>query len=470
MSCYGYARQTTPCIEEIAAESVVYDRCTGTEGQLPLAVRGIQNLLAAGHAVTLNVVVSSANLDHLPELASLDHRRRVAVRAGEWFAREGLVEEALRLWTEAGELDAAADLVGENLQAVIDEDLSRHVLRRWLEIFPAGAEHGRVSLLVAHGYLSVTKFDFPRLGELLGEADRLLSTGGAPSANKDGRFRADVAALGAFLHYWLDDPGQAIESASRALDLLGPRGGGLARQHAILYKATALGASGRRAEGVRLLERAAAEGQAAEEGRIGIYLMGTAFLHLYAADTDATRACARRMLAVHETLPMADYLLGHGRYLLGTAAYEGNELEEAAAELGRVVRMRYRITSRLYQDALIGLALVARARGDAEAVASYAADARAYALEVGDPVSLLVADSFEARLALRTEAGPVAMSAPTPRDVVFPWLEVPTLTYAETFLLDPAAEARERALRFIEEALAQAEGLDAHAAAVRRRL
>ena len=294
---------------------------------------------------------------------------RVARRAGEWFAREGGVEEALQLWIGAGELDSAADLVGENLHAVIDRDLSRHGLRRWLEMFPAGAEHGRVPLLVAHGYLCILSRTSRVLGELLREADGLLRAEGARSRqNKDGRFRADVAAQGAFLHYWLDEPGQALESASRALRLLGSRGGGIARQHAILYKAGALGVSGRRAEGVRLFDRAAAEGQAAEEGRIGIF-MGAAFLHLYAADTDATRIYARRMLAVHATLPMQGYLLGHAHYLLGAVAYERNELEEAAEELGQIARLRYHTRSRLYQDALIGLALIAKARGEAEAVA-----------------------------------------------------------------------------------------------------
>ena len=105
--------------------------------------------------------------------------------------------------------------------------------------------------------------------------------------------------------------------------------------------------SGRRAEGVRLFDRAAAEGQAAEEGRIGIYLMGAAFLHLYAADTDATRIYARRMLAVHETLPMPGFILGHAHYLLGAVAYERNELEEAAEELREIARLRYDTGSRL---------------------------------------------------------------------------------------------------------------------------
>lgn len=50
-----------------ALDAAIYDRCTGTLGQLPLAVTGIRNLLRARHAVTINCVISSANLDHLED-------------------------------------------------------------------------------------------------------------------------------------------------------------------------------------------------------------------------------------------------------------------------------------------------------------------------------------------------------------------------------------------------------------------
>ena len=51
-----------------ATEPAVYDECTGTRGQLPLALAGIRNLLRAGHQVTLNSVVNRANLAHLAQL------------------------------------------------------------------------------------------------------------------------------------------------------------------------------------------------------------------------------------------------------------------------------------------------------------------------------------------------------------------------------------------------------------------
>jgi hypothetical protein len=51
-----------------ACEESLYDQCTGTTGQLPLALTGMRNLLVAGHALTQNTVVSALNLDHLDDL------------------------------------------------------------------------------------------------------------------------------------------------------------------------------------------------------------------------------------------------------------------------------------------------------------------------------------------------------------------------------------------------------------------
>ncbi|MBI5535020.1 MAG: radical SAM protein [Deltaproteobacteria bacterium] len=49
-----------------ATDPDIYDRCTGTRGQLPVALEGMRRMIAAGHQVTLNCVVSSENLAHLP--------------------------------------------------------------------------------------------------------------------------------------------------------------------------------------------------------------------------------------------------------------------------------------------------------------------------------------------------------------------------------------------------------------------
>jgi len=139
-------------------------------------------------------------------------------------------------------------------------------------------------------------------------------------------------------------------------------------------------------------------------------------------------------------------------------AYERNHLDEAEQHFRRVETLRYLVPSRVYHDALIGLALVAVAKDDRAGADSYAGAARAYALEASDPTSIRVAESFEARLALEVEGvAPAELAPPTMPDHMFFWLEVPSLTYALRLLHHPSADARAAALPFIEQALEKVE-------------
>jgi MoaA/NifB/PqqE/SkfB family radical SAM enzyme len=52
-----------------AVDAAIYDRCTGTSGELPLALAGIRRLLSGGHRVVINTVASSANVAHLAAMA-----------------------------------------------------------------------------------------------------------------------------------------------------------------------------------------------------------------------------------------------------------------------------------------------------------------------------------------------------------------------------------------------------------------
>ncbi|HEX9186685.1 MAG TPA: helix-turn-helix transcriptional regulator, partial [Vicinamibacteria bacterium] len=98
-------------------------------------------------------------LRHLAEAGSAEVRARVAGRAAAWFAREGLVEEAIGLWVAAGELDRAVELFGQNLHQALDADNSRRILFRWLELLPAGEARDRLPLLVARAYQAAVRAD-----------------------------------------------------------------------------------------------------------------------------------------------------------------------------------------------------------------------------------------------------------------------------------------------------------------------
>jgi LuxR family maltose regulon positive regulatory protein len=76
---------------------------------------------------------------HLKQNMTPKQTARLHQHAGNWFAGQGLVEEALHHFLAAGDVDAAAKLLEDNMHSAIDNDLSRRTLGRWLDMFPESA-------------------------------------------------------------------------------------------------------------------------------------------------------------------------------------------------------------------------------------------------------------------------------------------------------------------------------------------
>jgi LuxR family maltose regulon positive regulatory protein len=394
-------------------------------------------------------------LDHLRDLMPPASRARVARDAATWFARSGLVEEALRCWIAAGDLDAAADLVGANLHAAIAEDQSRRLLGKWLDLFPADAMHGRLPLLVADGYMRTARFDHIGLEKCLSEAEELLmDPSREPGTKADHPLRADVEGLWSNLLFWQGDAEGSLERSQRAFDLT-PAAGSAPWISASLYRSGSLALCGRFDEAMRHLNEAVAE-VGPNSPHVAELFVTQAILNLYALELDACRALSLQMLEFNERVPLPGFWRGYAHHLQGMVAYERNRLDEAEACFRRVEDLRYIVPSRLFQDALLGRALVALANEDDATAESCCRAARAFAIEVGDPTSLRIIGSFELRLAcLRGRPRAVNAGPPPADDHQSFWLEIPTVTWAMHLVMHPASRIRASALPFIDEALAR---------------
>lgn len=392
-------------------------------------------------------------LDHLGHLVSPDFRSRMNREAGAWFAREGLVEEALRHLIPAVELDAAAELVGAHLHRVIAEDMSCRRLAEWLSTFPPGAMHGRMPLLVAEGHCSILRWEPQNLEAVLREIEGIVtnnsrgdSRGGTPS------LEADIDSLWSFLLYWRGDVEGSLERSRRALGSK-PKVGTRAWVLACVYQSASLALRGRLAEALRLIDEAIADAAPWDPCVIDL-LMAQAILHFYALDLDSCHERALQLLNLTERVPSDKSRLGHAPYLLGVVAYERNQLDEAEAWFRRVEDLRYVALSSVFKDALLGQALVALARNDPQASKKYEHEARAYAIEIGDGTTLALIGSFEVRVALlRGLPPPEGLGPPAADDHQSFWLEVPTVTWAMHLIAHPEARVRASALDFVDNAL-----------------
>jgi LuxR family maltose regulon positive regulatory protein len=157
-------------------------------------------------------------------------------------------------------------------------------------------------------------------------------------------------------------------------------------------------------------------------------------------------------------VPLPDYWRGYAHYFLGSVAYERNLVDTAADHFRCAEQLRYRMMTRSYHDVLIGLSLVAWARGEVDVAKEYAVSAQNFAVEVKDPYSLKISDSFKTRLAILSGEVLVKPEAYSPTvDSNRFWLEVPSLTRAEYLINKATPEDCSTGLECIEDALQRAE-------------
>jgi LuxR family maltose regulon positive regulatory protein len=363
--------------------------------------------------------------------------RELHRRAAAWFAAEGLAEEAVRHYLAAGDEDAAADLVERLLLPEMGRDVAAAPPGYWLRMLPAGLLARRPGLALIVARLSVFNMDIAGFAERLAHIDELLAAPGAPGAAPWPTFQADLTALRGVLSYWQGRPAETIAYMRAALEQ-GPTQA--LTVQAGLQLALAYSASGDYAEGVRLIG-AGLPGAAARLGERHALLQHSclAIMHQVAGDLDR-QAHHGRLLAQEATAHRTDdFWLGYAAAALGHAAYERGDLDVAAAHFATLLGRKYRVSYPGYMGGVIGLALVALARGSLDQAAAFADEARAFAEETGGDFLRHQALGCAARVALATDdvEGALWVSAAISADMHLGMslaLEVPQLTRVRALL------------------------------------
>jgi len=396
-------------------------------------------------------------MDRLPELLPGVRGEDISLRAGAWFAREGWIEEGLQYLVAAGDLDGAADLVAEHLTEVINRDLSRRTLARWLAMFPPDAERGRLPLIVATLYMMILRWDFDGMLRLLHEADNTCRDLEGKRYRRWWReLEPDLETLQGYARYWAGDITGAQEHLMRAL-ASSPDPSSYQQSLALVYHGGTLALTGRRSEYVSFLEEGQIREEVAGGPQFGPYLVVRACVHFYRAELDECRGAAQRMTQASTEAVVPKYWLGIGYYLLGVVAYERDLLDEAEAHFRKVESLRFDSAPMFCHHALVGLVWVSLARGEHEFAEQRAAAARRYAHEIESPTALQDMEWLDRRLAVA--AGRIQMSRfPRPRSPDFMRVAIgtPSQTWAWLQLTDPAQGAVP-ALAFIDGARRQAE-------------
>jgi LuxR family maltose regulon positive regulatory protein len=317
-------------------------------------------------------------------------------RAGRWFLEAGMVAEAIGHLTEAGEFDAASELIGDHWLAFTNAG-QRETVARWMDHLPHGyiAVDGRLCLTQARTAMAVGE-----RGEVLRWVD--LATH-APRNNPadDAELGEEVTVIRAAAWQLLGDMRQAEQLAGRLAPL-----DGSSVWHSLA--ACLLGTSARsfdaNEEAEALFLTAMRLGSSSPNFIVSMIALGR--LALIAADRGDWRECAAKIESAFDvvrTNGLEEYWMCTSAHVaLGRLSRHDRRSTEAGAALERAVSLARRGAGLVELSyALTTLAEMRRELGDRQGARELVLEARELLSRCPEPGTLALRLVEQAESSLR---------------------------------------------------------------------
>lgn len=345
----------------------------------------------------------------LSKVAPIEEIQALNRRAAEWFAREGLIGEAIKHALAAGDQDMAVRLVGENMHPILKREEWWRIAR-WLDQLPETAQHHPI-VLIARGWLGIASYRLAGVAQMANEAETEMANFELSSAERIS-LQAQIDIQKALLAYWRGDSETSLALAKRALTSLPPAltyAFGVAQ----LYHGLAQYAVGRPAEALAYLQAAMAAQTNEEDVLLARLVLGLCSMNLELGDLPALKRSGNLMgkLASRSKLQNS---LGWAKYADGLIAYEWNDLSKAEVSLRHVANSPHRYSSLTAYESYLLLILTLQAQGRPNAADDILHLLQEFLLETNNLPAMPLVQALERELALMRGMPVVLLTAAPP--------------------------------------------------------
>jgi LuxR family maltose regulon positive regulatory protein len=362
---------------------------------------------------------------------SPDEIEEFHLKASSWYRQTGLVEEALHHALEAGNDLAAAQLLEENVRALLDED-RWHVLEKWLSRLPDKVIRQRPRLLIAKAWIGFHQFELQAIPSTLELVEPILDDDVTTQP-----LCGEVDFFWGYLWFWQGQINRSLEALNRALEKI-PKAHHLARGEAEVFWSLASQMCGQKEEVVHRLNRWLYDEQAPHPGRQTKLLGTLVWIKILSGELNEAAPLNRQL---HELATKHNnrYINAWTSYMQGYFHYIWNDLETASRHFAEAVNERYILHSAGALDSLVGLILTSQALGKSDSVEATLSLLLEFAQDKNYPAAMTIARSCQARLSLiqgdlESAVQWLEMAKPgTDPGVMFFWLEVPHITQCRIF-------------------------------------
>jgi LuxR family transcriptional regulator, maltose regulon positive regulatory protein len=284
-------------------------------------------------------------------------------RASAWYAKQGLVEEALEHALVAGEAAFAARLVEAQVLPAFEQEQWVQ-MEHWLSLLPEEQIQGSPVLLFARFWIVQARGQLNDLQPLLWTADQLLATADIGAGDRDDPqsriSHALIAICWSHFQYFTGQAQASLDYARSALERIPPGEEHLASE-AMLFLAWSSQATGQEEVALNALNNALRD-RSANLSSTARLLFAQALVYLATGKLHQVEHTARYLLQIAQE---ADLVLSqnYAHWLLGVVHYEWNKLDGAVYHFSAVISNQHFAHMWVVQDAMRGLAFAYQAQG-----------------------------------------------------------------------------------------------------------
>jgi LuxR family maltose regulon positive regulatory protein len=327
---------------------------------------------------------------------SADDIAKLHTRAGNWFAQNGLVDEALHHFLAGRDAESAVALVARLRYDLLNQAQWAR-LHRYLHEFSPEVVDRSPELLMLKTWLLYHRGRYGELATAVRRVEAALAhTNLAPRPSVS--LQGEISAIHSYVSYFAVDAANTIAHARKALEKV-PRELWIVRVLARLCLGAALQMKGDYGAALAALYSGFEEDETGDSRLKATVLMTSCNIYYVAGDLQNVEQAADMCIQLSQD-PYSPQIEGFGHYHLGRVRYHQNDLASAEEHFASVVERPYRNYGLCYVYSACGLALAQQAQGQADAARELAESAVAFMLETGNTTLYPVAEAFRAELAL----------------------------------------------------------------------
>jgi LuxR family maltose regulon positive regulatory protein len=318
---------------------------------------------------------------------------RMYSRVSAWFAKKGLIEEAIKYALEGGDDLAAAQIVERNRLAALDAD-QWYLLRIWLNRLPHEIKQKRPYLLLGQAWIL---FMTARIAEVLPIIEQVESLLGDDP--KEPALLSEINFFRGVVCYFRSEGARSVALFNKATELLPKNASIELSAEACYWTCLALHLDGRKEAAFRRLHEGIRSKGFHEGMPLSRLSFGLCFLYMLEGDFLKAFQEAMRLSQLGRSNRLV-FAETWGMYFLGNASFQMFDLDAARHHFDLIVENQYTAHSRAVVDAMAGLSITHQFLGKPDEADETMNLAQRFAQWTRDPVNFEIVRSCQARLAL----------------------------------------------------------------------